>query len=67
MICLLEMAGKNKSLRVLDISNNMLSDIIAPNIAKMLKSCSLYELYLHWNLFRAEGGGLIFASLSEND
>lgn len=55
-------------IRILDISDNMLTDYSAMHIAHFLESSSsMIELYLYWNLITSRGGSHIFESLKKNE
>lgn len=57
----------SKSLRVLNLSKNLLTDRVCGELKNILYRCSIYELYLHWNRINAKGGIEIFQSLKSNE
>lgn len=64
---LLQALAKNRTLRVLNLSKNYLSEIIANDLRTVLEGGQLRELYLHWNQLKASFGKTIFQMLSEED
>lgn len=67
ILTLLQGVENNKSLRVLNLSKNFISDRVCGSLQSILDSNELKELYLHWNLIRGVGGAQIFAGLKSND
>jgi Ran GTPase-activating protein (RanGAP) involved in mRNA processing and transport len=64
---LLEGISRNKSLRILNLSKNYISDRVCGELKNILDSNEIYELYLHWNLIKAQGGKDIFEGLKSNE
>lgn len=56
----------NKSLRVLNLSKNLLTDRVCGELKNILDLCKINELYLHWNRIYAKGGIDIFEGLKSN-
>ena len=65
---LFEALQNNGTLKKLNMSKNFLTDAIADSIKALLqKNYSIQELYLHWNLFKTQGGIKIFQGILENE
>lgn len=65
---LFESLQTNTTLKKLNMSRNFLSDAIADSIKTLFqKNYSIQELYLHWNLFKPQGGIKIFQGILENE
>ncbi|KAL4510557.1 hypothetical protein ABPG72_004711 [Tetrahymena utriculariae] len=58
---------KNQNLRILDLSDNNLSDNASQYLGQIVKTCSIFELYIGWNQLRASSGKEIFSALTENN
>lgn len=46
----------NKTIRILNLSKNNLTNRICEDLKVILDSNELHELYLHWNVLTAPGG-----------
>ena len=64
---LLEGISRNKSLRILNLSKNYITDRVCGELKNILDSNEIEELYLHWNLIKAQGGKDIFEGLKSNE
>ena len=55
-IILNSMVYQNKSIRILNISNNFLTEQVADGLKEVMsRNLYLNELYLHWNNLKANG------------
>ena len=63
------MTSSNKSLRVLSLGENLISDIGCNHIAELLdvNSTSLKELRLNWNQIMAKGSIMIANAIKGNN
>jgi Ran GTPase-activating protein (RanGAP) involved in mRNA processing and transport len=58
---------KNRTLSLLNLSMNNLSDLSCPLLSELLESkSSMHELYLHWNLISSRGSEMLFDRLQTN-
>jgi Ran GTPase-activating protein (RanGAP) involved in mRNA processing and transport len=55
-----------KQLKILDLSNNQLSDNVSNQLCKVLFNMKLNEVYLHWNSFTGDGAAKMFEAIQEN-
>lgn len=62
------MIESNKSIRILNISKNYVTDYLADSFREvMTKNHYINELYLYWNNLKAKGAKVIFESIIESD
>ncbi|KAL4456118.1 hypothetical protein ABPG74_014079 [Tetrahymena malaccensis] len=67
IIILLKGIMQNKSLKILNLSKNYITDKVCTDLKNILEQNELYELYLHWNLIKAQGGQMIFEGMKSNE
>jgi Ran GTPase-activating protein (RanGAP) involved in mRNA processing and transport len=68
IVTLCKSLQKNRTLKVLNLSKNYISNRSVEYIAGLLDgSFYIEEMYLHWNQITNEGGKAIFTALLENE
>lgn len=64
---IIEALIENSSLKILNLSSNLLTDNITFKINRLLtENNCLKELYLYWNRITRTGGDAIFTALADN-
>ena len=64
---IIEALIENYSLKILNLSSNLLTDNITFKINRLLtENNCLKELYLYWNRITRTGGDAIFTALADN-
>lgn len=64
---MLAAVSANATLKKLNISKNFLTNDIARDLAAIIQTRDLEELYLHWNQIKGDGALAIVDALLEND